>query len=82
MSGEVPYRVAQTLIFDVGGRACTDVTAHAAMRRAKELGLRHIVLASTTGWTAWRALAAAKHAGFDGRIVVVGEHTGYHGRGH
>lgn len=52
------------------------------MRRAQELQLRHVVLASTTGWTARCALAAAKKISFDGQLVVVGEHTGYHGRGH
>jgi hypothetical protein len=30
------------------------------MRRAQELQLRHVLLASTTGWTARRALIAAK----------------------
>jgi hypothetical protein len=80
--GVVRYRTAQTLIFDVGGRECTDMTAEAAMRRAQELRLRHVLLASTTGWTARRALAAAKSTGFDGKLIVVGEHTGYHGRGH
>jgi hypothetical protein len=78
----VHYRTSQLLIFDVGGRECTDLTAQAAMRRAQELQLRHVLLASTTGWTARRAIVAAKQTGFDGQIVVVGEHTGYHGRGH
>lgn len=78
----VKYRTVQTLLFDVGGRECTDVTAEAAMRRAQELQLRHVLLASTTGWTARRALVAAKKTGFGGKVIVVAEHTGYHGRGH
>lgn len=82
LASEVPHRLVQTIIFDVGGRACTDATAEAAIRRAKELGVDHLVLASTTGWTALRALAAARSGGFEGKIVVVGEHTGYHERGH
>ncbi len=82
MSGEIAYRTTQTIIFDVGGRECTDLTAEAALGRAKELDLRHLVLASTTGWTARRALAAAKRLAFEGRVIVIGEHTGYHGRGH
>ena len=82
MSNEAPFRVVQTIIFDVGGKACTDITAQAAVKRAMELSLGHLVLASTTGWTAQCALSAAKQLGFKGRVVVVGEHTGYHGRGH
>ena len=81
-SSEVAYRTTQTIIFDVGGRACTDLTAEAAVRRANDLGLRHLVLASTTGWTARRALSAAKRLAFQGQVIVIGEHTGYHGRGH
>jgi len=52
------------LYFETPGRANTDATLQAARRRAEELGIKQIVVASTHGYTAKRARAA-----FDGRDV-------------
>ncbi len=77
-----PFQTTQTLLFDVGGRACTDTTVRSAVHRALELKVEHLVVASTTGQTAQALISAAQVAKYDGQIVIVGEHTGYHGPGH
>lgn len=55
---------ARILYFETPGEQNTDATLQAARRRAKELGIRQIVLASSHGYTAKRA-----HAIFSGMDV-------------
>lgn len=59
--------------FEKPGRINTDQTLEIAYNRGKELGLSEIVLASTTGETAYKAMEIFK--GFD--IVAVTYHCGF-----
>ncbi|KYH38442.1 MAG: hypothetical protein AYL28_003700 [Candidatus Bathyarchaeota archaeon B23] len=62
-----------TLYFDEPGQQHTDETLRAARRRAEELGIRDIVVASTRGETGVKAVEV-----FDGYNVVVVTHaTGF-----
>lgn len=61
------------MYFDQPGKENTDQTLAAAARRAKELGIREMVLASTTGETAYRALELCQ----DLAIVCVTYHCGF-----
>lgn len=60
--------------FDRPGPENTDVAIHAARRRAEELGIRHVIVASNSGETGLRALESFKALGTD--IVVVTLHAG------
>ena len=75
------WYVAPTLYFRSGGRECTDLTLEAAFSRAAQIGARHFLLATTTGYTAERAYAAMQRQGWAGQLVVITEHTGYHAPG-
>ena len=59
--------------FDQAGQANTEATLKEACRRGKELGIEEMVLASTTGATAHKALAICR--GF--RLAAVTYHGGY-----
>ena len=63
------------LYFDQPGPANTDATIAAAVQRAEELGLRFLVVASTTGDTAEQLRAAV--GGRDMRVVCVTYHAGF-----
>jgi hypothetical protein len=54
------------LYFETPGKANTDATLHVARQRAQELGIGQIVLASTHGYTAKRAVEV-----FDGLDVDI-----------
>ena len=59
--------------FDKPGKDNTDPTLELAGQRAKALGINEVVVASTTGFTAYRAIEI-----FDGpRITVVTYHSGF-----
>ena len=58
----------ELLLFDKPGPENTDATLAAARRRAEELGIRCIVLATSTGETALKACAAMQGAD----IAIVG----------
>ena len=60
--------------FEQPGRANTAETVKIAMARAKELGLKKLVIASTTGETAIEAMKAAKDSHLD--VIVVGHQYG------
>jgi len=57
------------LYFETPGRDNTDATLQAARRRAQELGITQVVVASSHGYTAKRTHAA--FAGLDVRIIAV-----------
>jgi hypothetical protein len=69
----------RTLLFERGGAENTAETLRVARRRAEELGIRQVVIASSHGGTALRARTA--FAGLDARIVAVGISAGYRGMG-
>ena len=61
------------MYFDRPGKDNTDQTLTAAAQRAKELSIKEVVVASTTGFTANRAAEI-----FDGyRITAVTYHSGF-----
>lgn len=66
---------AELLLFEKGGPANTEATLAAARRRAEELGIKDIVLATSTGETALKALDAFD--GMDANIVGVTLHAAY-----
>ena len=61
------------MYFDRPGKDNTDQTLKAAFERGKELGLNEVVVATTTGETAYKAMEL-----FDGfRLTVVTYHCGF-----
>jgi len=69
-----------TLYFDEPGRTNTDAILRAAFRRALQLGVAHVVVASTSGRTGLLAVELAREASWAGQLVVVGEHAGFRER--
>lgn len=67
----------EIVYFESAGERNTDATIAAARARVEELGLRHVVVASTTGVTALKAARA--FAGRGVSVVCVGEHCGFWG---
>lgn len=60
------YRECPTVYFEVPGRVNTDLTLELGKTRADQLGIRHIVVASSTGVTGVKASEV-----FQGHTVVV-----------
>ncbi|MCK4375706.1 MAG: hypothetical protein KAX19_10265 [Candidatus Brocadiae bacterium] len=67
----------EMLLFDKGGPQNTDATLGAARRRAEELGITKVVLATSSGETALKALEAFE--GMDVQVIGVTLHAGYWG---
>lgn len=67
----------QCVYFDKPGPQNTEKTLEVALKRAEELGIRHIVVASTTGKTG--AAAVAKLGGANRNVIVVTHSTGFAG---
>jgi hypothetical protein len=63
----------EILYFDTPGKHNTDETIKAALERAKNLGIKDIVVASTSGETGVKACEVFK----DFRVVVVTHHVGF-----
>ncbi len=63
--------------FETPGAHNTDDVIQAAKKRVQELGIKHVVVASTTGATALKVWEALKDV--DVSIICVGEHTGFWG---
>jgi len=70
-------RESITAYHDKAGEPNTEVTLRRAKERAESLGIRNIVVASTSGWTGVKACELFK--GFD--LVVVRHHTGFESPG-
>lgn len=68
-----------TRYFPKPGKGNTTPTIQAAIERARDLGIRHIVVASTTGDTALRVARAA--VGRKVSVVCVTYHAGFSGKG-
>ncbi|MHB1415779.1 MAG: pyruvate kinase alpha/beta domain-containing protein [Chloroflexota bacterium] len=64
------------LYFDEPGKANTDVTLAAAIRRAQALGIGYLLVASTEGPTGQRAVKMVKEMGYAGRLIVVTHQCG------
>lgn len=68
------------MFFDGKGKEMTPQVARLAVQRARELELKHIVVASNTGYTAKAFLAEIGDAK-DLELVVVTHHAGFHNPG-
>ena len=65
--------------FKKPGKQNTDETLKLAVERATELGIRYLVVASSTGKTALKALELARKAGIE--FIVVTYHRGFYEEG-
>ncbi len=65
--------------FEKPGKQNTEQTLKLAIERCEELGIKYLVVASSTGETAKKALEMLK--GKDIKLVVVTDHTGFEGEG-
>jgi len=65
--------------FEKPGKQNTEETLRLAIERCEELGIRYLVVASSTGETAKKALSMLE--GKDIQLVVVTDHTGFEGEG-
>lgn len=65
--------------FEKPGPQNTDETVRLAVLRAKELGIRHVVVASVSGETGVKVAKA--FAGTAVKVIVVGHHVGFSGPG-
>ncbi len=75
------YREAKTIYFETPGAEHTADTLAAAFDRVMELGLDHVVVASSSGRTGLEALKHARARQYQGKLIVVGHHYGYNGPG-
>jgi hypothetical protein len=62
----------KTVYFEHSGREATEATLQIARRRAEELGIKKVIVASTTGDTAVRAMEVLKGL----RVIAVSHVTG------
>lgn len=67
------YRKVETIYFDNPGAENTEETLKHAFKRAQELGIKDVVVASTTGETGLKACQVFKEF----NVVVVRHHTGF-----
>ena len=65
----------ETVYFEEGGPEHTDATIELALRAAEELGIRRIVVASTTGDSGVKV--AERFRGSGASVIVVGHQFGY-----
>jgi hypothetical protein len=70
-------REAKILYFERPGPANTTEILNAAVERAVQLGIRFIVVASSTGASARQAIATGREKGYQGQWIVVGSHIGF-----
>jgi hypothetical protein len=61
--------------FDNAGPQNTDDTIRLAVKRAKELGIKYVVVASVSGETGVKTARAFKGTGV--KVIVVGHHVGF-----
>ena len=67
----------ETLYFGTGGGGCTDDTLVAAVERALDLEITHIVVATSSGATALSLLDEIERRGGNIKVVAVTYHAGY-----
>jgi hypothetical protein len=65
----------EIVYFEKAGAQNTDDTIMLAARRARELGIKYVVVASTSGETGVKAARAFRGTGV--KLVVVGHHVGF-----
>jgi hypothetical protein len=65
----------EIVYFEKAGAQNTDDTIRLALKRAQELGIKYVVVASTSGETGANAAKAFKGTGI--KVVIVGHHVGF-----
>ncbi len=65
--------------FEAPGPQNTEKALECAVKRAKEGGIAHLVVASSSGETALRLGERARQEGYQGKIVVCTYHAGFSG---
>lgn len=63
--------------FNSPGKDNTEATLNLALESARESGIKYIIVASSSGETATRALEIIDQKGLDVQLVVVTYHTGF-----
>ena len=71
----IPLFKRETVYFEEGGAEHTDMTLDLAQKAARELGIKKVIVASTSGETGVKA--AEKFKGTDVKVMVVGHQTGF-----
>ena len=71
------YSSVETIYFDRPGPANTDLTIRFGVKRAVELGIRYLVVASLTGSSALKLAKYVRDGGLDLRIVCVTFRSGW-----
>jgi hypothetical protein len=66
---------SEIVYFEEGGAEHTDMTLDLTLRMAKELGIKKVVVASSTGETGVKAAEKFKDSGL--QLIVVGHQTGF-----
>jgi hypothetical protein len=69
--------ILRTHSFSTAGPVNTAKTAKTAVERAQQLGIGYIVVASTSGRTAFHLRDQCDELDYRGQLVVVTHHTGY-----
>ena len=69
--------ILRTYSFSAAGPRNTEKTLRAAVERAQQLGIEYIVVASTSGRTAFQLRDLCDKLRYKGQLVVVTHHTGY-----
>lgn len=67
--------------FNSPGKDNTEATLNIALERARESGVKHVIVASSSGETATRALEIIDQENLDVQLVVVTYHTGFYMEG-
>jgi hypothetical protein len=65
----------ETIYYEEGGPDLTETTLQASLDTAKELGIKNILVASTSGETGVKAAEMFQHT--DLRLIVVGHQMGF-----
>ena len=79
--GESKPLEARIFYFEKPGKQNTEKTLELAIKRAEELNLNYMVVASSTGETAERAVKLLKESGASLQLVCVTYHRGFYGEG-
>lgn len=71
------FQVKEVTYFDRPGPQNTDLLVEMVKKRCKELGIRHVVVASNSGETSLKVWNALKDDGIN--LISVAEHAGFSG---